>query len=219
MAGDGQAVVVAAGKYAGVPWVFGGHDPKKGLDCVGLVVKAFHDTGDGALVGNSYTVTALVAQHKGPKYKGSSVVAHVGDLIVYGPNEHVAIYMGGGQIISALGGMPPDTKKPGVSVCGVHAMLGTNGKTMPITAVLYMQLAQPAGGGGIDLNPLDMIGNAIGGVAALPGNVTADAVNASANIFGDMFAWLPQFAANGAVLVLIVYLAVGGIRQLVDESS
>src|SRR5262249_43223942 len=41
----GQAVVDAAKKYLGTPYVFGGTDPNTGLDCSGLVQRAYRDLG------------------------------------------------------------------------------------------------------------------------------------------------------------------------------
>nr|BFE67558.1 hypothetical protein GCM10020092_008590 [Actinoplanes digitatis] len=41
----GQAVVDAAKKYLGTPYVFGGTDPAKGLDCSALVQRAYKDLG------------------------------------------------------------------------------------------------------------------------------------------------------------------------------
>src|SRR4051794_14634408 len=41
----GQSVVEAAKKYLGTPYVFGGTDPAKGLDCSALVQRAYRDLG------------------------------------------------------------------------------------------------------------------------------------------------------------------------------
>ena len=42
---SGEAVVAAAKKYLGVPYVWGGTDPAKGLDCSGLVQQVYEDLG------------------------------------------------------------------------------------------------------------------------------------------------------------------------------
>src|SRR4051812_32988521 len=41
----GDAVVEGARKYLGVPYVWGGTDPAKGLDCSGLVQKVYGELG------------------------------------------------------------------------------------------------------------------------------------------------------------------------------
>ena len=42
---QGNAVVAGARKYLGVPYVWGGTDPAKGLDCSGLVQKVYSELG------------------------------------------------------------------------------------------------------------------------------------------------------------------------------
>src|SRR4051794_4382059 len=45
MAVTGQSAVASAEKYLGVPYVWGGTDPATGLDCSGLVQRAYADLG------------------------------------------------------------------------------------------------------------------------------------------------------------------------------
>ncbi|MEV1288086.1 transglycosylase SLT domain-containing protein [Micromonospora sp. NPDC049679] len=91
----GGDVVAAARKYLGVPYVFGGTDPAKGLDCSALVQRAYQDLGiklpriaaDQAKVG---TAVPSLAQ------------ARPGDLLAFNtPVDHIAIYIGGGKMIAA----------------------------------------------------------------------------------------------------------------------
>jgi peptidoglycan DL-endopeptidase CwlO len=91
----GDAVISAAKKYLGVPYVWGGTDPSKGLDCSGFVQRVYKDMGinlprvsrDQAKAG---TAVASLAQAK------------PGDLVAFGsPVNHIGIYMGGGKMIVA----------------------------------------------------------------------------------------------------------------------
>ncbi|GAB77754.1 NlpC/P60 family protein [Austwickia chelonae] len=90
----GAAVVDSAKKYLGVPYVWGG-TTAAGLDCSGLVQKAYGDLGislprvaaDQAKMG---TAVPSLAQ------------ARPGDLLAFGsPVDHIAIYVGNNQMIAA----------------------------------------------------------------------------------------------------------------------
>jgi soluble lytic murein transglycosylase-like protein len=91
----GDAAVASAQKYLGVPYVYGGTDPATGLDCSGLVQRAFGDLGvklprvaaDQAKVGRAIPSLAQ---------------AQPGDLLAFGqPVDHIAIYVGNGKMIAA----------------------------------------------------------------------------------------------------------------------
>lgn len=91
----GDAVVADAKKYLGVPYLYGGADPSKGLDCSALVQRAYADLGislprtsqEQATVG---TPVASLAQ------------ARPGDLICFGnPATHIGIYAGDGTMVVA----------------------------------------------------------------------------------------------------------------------
>ena len=88
-------VVSDARKYLGVPYVWGGTDPAKGLDCSGLVQRVYADLGidlprvsqDQARVG---TAVPSLAQ------------ARPGDLVCFGtPADHIGIYIGDHKMIVA----------------------------------------------------------------------------------------------------------------------
>ncbi|QTE29874.1 C40 family peptidase [Pengzhenrongella sicca] len=97
----GASLVAAAGKYVGVPYVWGGEDPATGLDCSGLVQRAMADLGidvprvakDQAKLG-----TAVASLDE----------AKAGDLLVFDGGSHIGIYVGDGRMI--------DAPKPGKSV-------------------------------------------------------------------------------------------------------
>ena len=91
----GDQVVADARRYLGVPYVWGGTDPAKGLDCSGLVQRVYKDFGvnlprvsqDQARAG---TAVPSLAQ------------ARPGDLIAFGsPADHIGIYIGNNKMIDA----------------------------------------------------------------------------------------------------------------------
>lgn len=89
----GSDVATAAGKYLGVPYVFGGEDAS-GMDCSGLVQRVYADLG--------VTVPRLVSgQMKIGTEVGSLAQAKPGDLIVTGGGAHILIYAGNNKVIHA----------------------------------------------------------------------------------------------------------------------
>lgn len=91
---DGAAVVSSAEKYLGVPYVFGGNTPS-GLDCSGLVQRAYADLG--------ITLPRVAADqaHVGTAVPGLAQ-AQPGDILAFGePAHHVALYLGNNLMIAA----------------------------------------------------------------------------------------------------------------------
>jgi peptidoglycan DL-endopeptidase CwlO len=88
-------VVALAEKYLGVPYVWGGTDPAKGLDCSGLVQLVFRQVGiDLPRVSRDQATT-------GVKVDGLAN-ARPGDLLAFdSPVDHIGIYIGGGRMIHA----------------------------------------------------------------------------------------------------------------------
>jgi soluble lytic murein transglycosylase-like protein len=91
----GDAVVAAARRYLGVPYVFGGNDPAKGLDCSSLVQRAYGDLG--------ITLPRIAAdQAREGQPVASLAQARPGDLLAFNsPVDHIAIYIGDGKMIAA----------------------------------------------------------------------------------------------------------------------
>jgi hypothetical protein len=97
---DGRAVVTEARKYLGLPYIWGGTDPTKGLDCSGLVQLVFKNLGH-----HLPRVSADQARQGRPI--ASLAEAQPGDLLAWDNSsrnngaDHVAIYIGGGKMIEA----------------------------------------------------------------------------------------------------------------------
>ena len=92
---DGDQVVSSASKYLGVPYVWGGTDPNKGLDCSGLVQRAYKDLGI-----DLPRVAADQAKMGTPV--ASLADARPGDLVAFGsPVDHIGIYAGDGKMVVA----------------------------------------------------------------------------------------------------------------------
>ena len=92
---SGQAVVAEAKKYLGVPYVWGGTDPKTGLDCSGLIQHVYANLG--------YDLPRVSRdQANAGRAVPSLAQAQPGDILAFGsPVHHVGIYIGDGQMIEA----------------------------------------------------------------------------------------------------------------------
>jgi len=95
-----NAVVSEAQKYIGVPYVWGGTDPAKGLDCSGFTKLVYGNLGIDLPRVSSQQATA-------GQPVASLADAHPGDLVFFDNDsarpgvDHVGIYIGNGQMIAA----------------------------------------------------------------------------------------------------------------------
>jgi hypothetical protein len=92
----GDDVVSEAKKYLGVPYVWGGTDPKSGLDCSGLVQLVYKNLG--------YDLPRVSGDQAqaGTEVTGGLAAARPGDVLAFGsPVHHVGIYVGDGMMIEA----------------------------------------------------------------------------------------------------------------------
>lgn len=91
-------VIDAASAYQGVPYLWGGTDPASGLDCSGLVQRAFADLG--------VEVPRVSAdQAKAGTGVDDLDAARPGDLVYWagrgGRPNHIGIYLGDGKMLHA----------------------------------------------------------------------------------------------------------------------
>lgn len=94
--GSHQKLVAAALKYRGVPYRWGGTS-RKGIDCSGLVVRAFQDAYGVTPPRTTYTQVAWSKLHKVSDIKA-------GDLLFWprgGSPSHVGIAVNGSQVVHA----------------------------------------------------------------------------------------------------------------------
>jgi hypothetical protein len=90
----GADVVADAKKYLGIPYVFGGTNPKTGLDCSGLVQRVFKDLG--------VEMPRLVRHQMLEGTKVNSMAdAKPGDLLIFEGHEHIGIYLGDNKVLHA----------------------------------------------------------------------------------------------------------------------
>jgi len=94
------AVVTEATKYLGVPYLWGGTDPAKGLDCSGFTQRVFGNLGIDLPRTSSQQATSGQAV-------ASLADAHPGDLVFFDHSsgrpgiDHVGIYIGDGKMIGS----------------------------------------------------------------------------------------------------------------------
>jgi cell wall-associated NlpC family hydrolase len=97
--GAQEALLAAAERYLGVPYLWGGTDPAVGLDCSGFVQQAFAD------IGVSLPRVSIDQSKQGVPVPGGLADAQPGDLLFWSgdgvrPN-HIAIYIGDGRMLEA----------------------------------------------------------------------------------------------------------------------
>ncbi|MBR1599657.1 MAG: C40 family peptidase [Lachnospiraceae bacterium] len=90
---SGQAVADYAVQFVGNPYVYGGTSLTNGADCSGFVQSVYAHFG--------YSLSRTAASQAGDGTAVSLDSLQPGDLIFYHGYGHVAIYIGGGQVVHA----------------------------------------------------------------------------------------------------------------------
>lgn len=148
---SGSRVVTDAQKYLGIPYKWGGTNPKTGLDCSGLVQLVYKD------VGVSLPRTSQ-EQAKVGQAVGNLKAAQPGDLLFYAGSDgtpsapgHVGIYVGSNKMIDAPHTGAPVRYDSAGSPVAIRRVLGGNGAAATsntnggLTAAASAAAAAPAG--------------------------------------------------------------------------
>lgn len=120
----GSDVITDARRYLGTPYVWGGTDPSRGLDCSGFTQQVYGDLG--------IDLPRVSRDQAGVGTPVSSLSdAQAGDLLFFGsPVHHVAIYEGNGMMIEAphTGDVVKEIKVAdfGEPVSGIRRILGSS---------------------------------------------------------------------------------------------
>ena len=104
-----SSLVAYAKQFIGNPYVWGGTSLTKGADCSGFVLSVYKK------YGISLPHSSKAQANCGTRIKASA--AKPGDLFFYGKNgsiNHVAIYIGGGQVVHA------SSKKTGIKISNAY---------------------------------------------------------------------------------------------------
>jgi cell wall-associated NlpC family hydrolase len=123
-------VVATAKAQLGDRWQLRGKGPDR-FDCSGLVWYAFHQNELHDRIGGYRSVAGYFTYFKSLGLV-SKTNPRIGDLVVWGANQHIGIYIGDGKAISTL------TTRSGVTIHPVKGYLGVYFK-----AYLHTRITRP----------------------------------------------------------------------------
>jgi cell wall-associated NlpC family hydrolase len=191
----GDQVAAAAQKYVGVPYVWGGTDPARGMDCSGFVQRVYRDLGISLprVVHDQMTQGTPVA---------SLADARPGDLLIDFGGEHVAIYLGNGKAI--------DAPEPGKTIQVRDAWEKYTGLTairriVPDSGSAGAGAAAggsaPSGVAGLDASQLGYARTIVGEVRArgLPAQAAVNAISTALQESSLRMYWNPKVAGSQAL--------------------
>ena len=125
---EAQRVIQIATAQLGARWVFAATGPNS-FDCSGLVTFSFREAGLMDRIGGKRRTVAGYYKWFSSQGLADKTVGQPGDLIVWGRNKHIGIYIGDGMAVSTL------VNPYGVKIHPVTGYLG-----MKVKAYLHVQL-------------------------------------------------------------------------------
>lgn len=125
---EAQQVIKIALAQKGDRWAFAANGPNQ-FDCSGLVTFSFREAGLLDRIGGKRRSTAGFYKYFSNLGRADKIEGRPGDLIVWGRDQHLGIYLGGGMAVSTL------VNPRGVSVHPIRGYLG-----MKLKAFLHVQL-------------------------------------------------------------------------------
>jgi cell wall-associated NlpC family hydrolase len=98
---EAERVVDIATAQSGDRYAFAAVGPSQ-FDCSGLVFYSFKEAGLRERIGDKRRTVAGYYRYFNSRGKADKVNPRVGDLVVWGRNKHMGIYIGNGMAVSAL---------------------------------------------------------------------------------------------------------------------
>ncbi|MHB8958084.1 MAG: NlpC/P60 family protein [Candidatus Limnocylindrales bacterium] len=121
-------VVLIAEQQRGKRYAFGAAGPSA-FDCSGLVLYSYRRAGVASKLGGGHSGYGMLAWARA-RHRFSRTDPQVGDVVIYGGGAHVGIYIGHGDVISAL------NPSQGIRVTGLHALRNA------VTGYVHTQLGK-----------------------------------------------------------------------------
>ena len=125
-----EKVFATAKAQLGDKWEYRARGPNR-FDCSGLMFYAFDQNGLKLKIGGYRSVGGYYRWFK-EQGKVSKTNPQLGDLVVWGDNQHIGMYIGDGMAISTL------TTRHGVTIHPVRGYLGVRFK-----AYLHVDITRP----------------------------------------------------------------------------
>jgi cell wall-associated NlpC family hydrolase len=125
-----EKVFATAKAQLGDKWEYRARGPSR-FDCSGLMFYAFDQNGLKLKIGGYRSVGGYYRWFK-EQGKVSKTNPQLGDLVVWGDNQHIGMYIGDGMAISTL------TTRHGVTIHPVRGYLG-----VPFKAFLHVDITRP----------------------------------------------------------------------------
>jgi len=221
-------MVADAHRYLGIPYLYGGTNPARGLDCSGLTQLVAKDCG--------VSIPRVTGQQQAAGSRVATLAAAApGDLVFFGApvSHHCGIYVGGGQMIhaphtgtvvkqSAVYEKPSYIRRlgspgtgAGVENVGAWGDFGSavGGALGPVLGLPFGSQAGGAAGGAID-------GAGSGAIAAAGGVLSSlDAVGSFFGALGQRGTWVRVLQVVGGAGLMVAGVAIVGHGVIGDVAT